>query len=139
MPIIIEIDPKRQYLTASYKGTVSDDEVIGAWKEVYEGGEWIPGMPELIDLSALDDAKVSHQGFREVSDYCSKVFRREQLRKVIVSIFAPRRFQRNLMKSYLMVNKKSPINTMLFNNFEDAKAFLEGCSHAFIQNKTHKI
>ncbi|BBO75525.1 hypothetical protein DSCW_29420 [Desulfosarcina widdelii] len=139
MPIIIEIDQKRQYLTASYKGTVSDDEVIGAWKGVYEGSEWTPGMPELIDLSALDDAKVTLQGFREVSDYCSEVFRRERLSNVIVSVFAPRRFQHNLMKSYRMVNKNSPVNTMLFNNFEDAKAFLEGCSHTFIQNEIQKM
>jgi PAS domain S-box-containing protein len=96
-------------------------------------------MPELIDLSALDDAKVTLQGFREVSDYCRKVFRRERLSNVIVSIFAPRRFQRNLMKSYRMVNKKAPLNTMLFNNFEDAKAFLEGCSHTFLQNEIQKM
>jgi hypothetical protein len=118
---------------------VSDDEVIGAWRKVYESDEWIPGMPELIDLSALDDAKVTLQGFREVSDYCSEVFRREGLSNVIVSVYAPKQFQRNIMTSYRMVNKKLPSNIKMFNNFEDAKAFSEGCSHAFIENEIQKM
>ena len=139
MPITIEIGEERKYLTTRFIGTVSDDEMIAAWKDVYDGDEWVPGMPELIDLSALEQSKITLQGFRRLSEYCCGVIRREGLDTIIVSVYVPNQCSRNLMLSYRIANKNKPLDIKMFNHIEDAKAFLEGYSHVVIQNEIQKV
>jgi len=139
MPIIIEVNDKRKYLTARFIGSVADDDLIGAWKEVYDGDEWVPGMPELIDLSAFEESKITLQGFKRLSEYCCDVIRREGLDTIIVSVYIPDQRFRNLMLSYRIVNKQAPLYIKLFNHIEDAKTFLNGYFHVIIQNEIQKM
>ena len=140
MTIIIEIDRKKKYLEAYYMGPVSDNELIESWKGFYESGEWIPGIPEFIDLSALDDnSKISPQGIKKLSEYCRNVFINEGLDIVIVSVYAPNQYSYSLMKSYQRVSRNSASIISIFNNRREAKSFIEGSSHATYQHKINNM
>ena len=131
MTIIIEIERRKKYLEAYYIGPVSDNELIESWKGFYESGEWIPGIPEFIDLSALDDnSGISPQGINKLSEYCKNLFINEGIDLVIVSAYAPNQYSYSLMKSYQRVSRNSPSIISIFNNIRESKAFIEGSSHA---------
>lgn len=62
MPIIIGIDQIRKYMTAGAIGELSDEDLLDAWQSIVDGDAWVPGMPQLIDLGALEASPVTLQG-----------------------------------------------------------------------------
>ena len=125
MPIRIKIDPNERTLTCHYMGKVTDEELLRAWKKTYEDDAWSPGMPELIDLSKLDDTRVTTAGMQRLIEYCRSVYRREGLDKVRVSVYAPQPLLGlGLLRMYQSISENSAETISIFSDYGEARAFL---------------
>lgn len=54
MPITFSVNQDDGYLTAAYTGKITDDDLLDSWTDFFQGGNWVPGLNELVDLSQAD-------------------------------------------------------------------------------------
>lgn len=87
MPVTIKVNHDNKYALCRYIGNIKDDELLASWKNFYESDDWIPGMPELIDLSEFEN--ITSNGLQLLADYCEKVYLQAGLEEVEVSVMHP--------------------------------------------------
>lgn len=125
MPVEIQIHPEQGYLTCRYVGDVSDGELIAAWKQAYESEAWVPGMPELADLSELGNATLTATGLQRLADFCRDTYRKHGVKSVRVVVYAPHPAGFGIVRMYQAFSEQSPEDVFVTKDLEEAKALAQ--------------
>jgi hypothetical protein len=87
MPISYLIDNQNNCLEVVCRGLITDREVLQARLDYLSGADWIPGMPELVDLSEADFSGVTPAGIEQIAGIVDQVYRANGLTRVKVAVY----------------------------------------------------
>jgi hypothetical protein len=124
MPIQIEIHNEECCLIVRCIGEVADEELIEAWSAAYGSKDWVPGMPELVDLSKLEGGQITAEGIRKLEEYCQRVYLENGLSEVKVAVYAPHPLGYGLTRMYQALVNGSPEQVFVTKDLDKARAFI---------------
>ncbi|MGA7276837.1 MAG: hypothetical protein WBW79_02765 [Desulfocapsaceae bacterium] len=87
MPISYLINTTYNYLEVVCRGLITDREVLEARLDCLSGADWVPGMPELVDLSKADFSKVTPAGIEQIAGIVDRIYRANGLTRVKVGVY----------------------------------------------------
>ncbi|HTM44316.1 MAG TPA: hypothetical protein VL137_05145 [Polyangiaceae bacterium] len=125
MPLCIEIHKAEGFLTCRYIGDVTDGELYDSWKAAYESPDWVPGMPELADLSELGHASVTLAGLQRLAEFCRATYERHGVSKVKVIVYAPQPAGYGIVRMYQAFSELSPEEVIVTKDLDQAKALAQ--------------
>ena len=128
MPVSFKLNPKSNYVLAKFFGVLTDTDVMDAYVTFYEGGKWIPGTNELVDLSEADVSPITVDGLVSLADYTEKFFRQHNVENQKTAIYAPGDLPFGLARMYSSLAASSPEKIRVFRSFYDAEGWLESNS-----------
>lgn len=115
-------------MTCRYVGDVSDSELITAWRHAYADEAWVPGMPELADLSELGNTTVTAAGLQRLADFCRDTHRKHGVQNVRVVVYAPHPAGFGIVRMYQAFSEQSPEDVFVTKDLEEAKALAQRSS-----------
>jgi hypothetical protein len=119
MAIKHKIDEKRGFVLSTLVGAISDDDLIAAYRELYEDQRWKPGYKEVVDLRRAEMEGVTGEGLRRLSalveHYVPK--RSDQFKTALV---ASDELPFGLGRMYEAISAESPENAMVFKKLDQA-------------------
>ena len=124
MPITFETRRHDGYFIATLVGPVTDAELLDAYREYHETGEWVAGLNELTDLSLADFSKVTTAGLRNLADYTDNLFRATGVAATRTAIYSPRDLPFGLARVYEVLAEGSPEDVRVFRDRSAAEAWL---------------
>ncbi len=87
MPISYLINTKYNCLEVVCRGLITDREVLEARLDYLSGADWVPGMPELVDLGAADFSKITPAGIEQIAGIVDQIYRANGLTRVKVGVY----------------------------------------------------
>ena len=124
MSITFTINHKNNYFVSSFKGIVTDDELLNSFKSFYESELWTPGMNELTDLSEGDASQITTDGLRKFSIFTKQVFRKNEVEFSKTAVYAPKDLPFGLSRMYEVMIAESPEHFHVFRDLDKAKRWL---------------
>ena len=124
MSITFTINHKDNYFVSSFKGIVTDDELLNSFKSFYESELWISGMNELTDLSEGDASQITTDGLRIFAIFTEQVFIKNEVKFSKTAVFAPKDLPFGLSRMYEVMIDESPENFCVFKDIDKAKRWL---------------
>ena len=125
MPIKFTIVKERNYFIAKWEDKINDAEIIEAYREFFEGDEWVPGMNELADFSQSNLADVKSQAFERLGQYIHKIYKENNMANMKCASYAPEDLAFGLLRLYeLITDDDSPETTKVFKNIDEAEQWL---------------
>ena len=116
MPIKFSIDRENQVLRSIFVGEISDSDQLQAYKALFAGEDWVPGYPEIVDLTRADMSKTTSHGLKEVSIICAKAFSRHGITFCPTAVVAPEDLQFGIARMYSGLTGESPESVKVFRN-----------------------
>ena len=124
MSITFTVNHKDNYFVSSFKGIVTDDELLNSFKSFYESELWTPGMNELTDLSEGDASQISTDGLRRFAIFTEQVFIKNEVKLSKTAVYAPKDLAFGLSRMYEIMIDESPENFYVFKDIDKAKRWL---------------
>ena len=125
MPIKFTIVKERNYFIAKWEDKINDAEIIEAYREFFEGDEWVPGMNELADFSQSNLADVKSHTFEKLGQYIHKIYKENNMANMKCASYAPEDLAFGLLRLYeLITDDDSPETTKVFKNIDEAEQWL---------------
>ena len=115
----------RGYFISKYEGTISDEEVLNAYNDFFQGKEWRPGLNELADLSDANVSLITNQGISRLVELNKRVFKAHNIDSVKTAVYAPEDLPFGLARMYSILAEDSPENIDVFRDFFEAKSWIE--------------
>ena len=125
MPITFSINHENGYSIAKFKGRISDDELLNAYKSFYTGEDWRPGLNELVDFSDADLKEITIEGIRNLAKLAENVFKAHNIISVKTAVYAPKDFSFGLSRMYEAISFESPENVNVFRDILEAEMWLK--------------
>jgi hypothetical protein len=125
MTILFTVPGEVGYFVSRFEGTVSDDEMLEAYREFCEKGAWRPGMNELADLRHADLGRLTGEGLRRVAEYTEQLMRRSGVESSRLAIYAPRGLPHAFAEIYSALTIDSPERVHVFRDLSAAVQWLE--------------
>lgn len=124
MPITFTIKPELGYYISKYVGRLTDDDLIGPWKEFFESGEWVPGLNELADISELDGKEVSFDGIMRLARYLTSTLKDNCKSVIKVAVYSPHDLPFGLARMYEAMADESVQKVHVFRERGEAESWL---------------
>lgn len=124
MSITFRINHKDNYFVSSFKGLVTDAELLNSFKAFYESEQWVPGMNELTDLSEGDGSQLTIDGLQRLAIFTEQIFKKNAIKFSKTAVYAPEDLSFGLSRMYEGMIYESPENFQVFRNIEKAKSWL---------------
>jgi hypothetical protein len=99
MGITFTVHHDEGYYTAKFVGEITDDEMLTAYREFLENGEWVPGHGELSDLSELKGGGITGDGVRQLAAYIASQVSAHDITPTLV-VYAPHDLPYGLARMY---------------------------------------
>jgi hypothetical protein len=125
MPITFSINFDDDYLIAAYTGRISDEEMLASWKGFFQGGKWVPGLNELIDLSQADLTDITADGIEQLIDYAKTVYEKYNIPSVRIAVYAPENIHYGIARMYEALTFDSPQSADVFRSIQEAESWLK--------------
>ena len=125
MPITFSINLNDGYLTAAYTGKISDEEMMASWKSFFQGGEWIPGLNELADLSEADLTGITAGGLESLVSYAKTIYATHNIHSVKIAIYAPKPLHFGLARMYEAITYNQPQSVEVFRSLQEAVSWIK--------------
>lgn len=122
MSITFTAKQEHGYFISKYVGRLTDEDLIQAWKDFFERGEWIPCLNELADLSELDSRGITSQGIERLAEYAAPILKKHCKSAVKVAVYSPKDLSYGLSRMYEAMSDESTQKIYVFR--ERAKAEL---------------
>jgi hypothetical protein len=124
VPVQIDIHHEEGYMSAYYIGQVTDDELLEGWKTFYEGPDWVPGLPTLLDLSQTKAAKLTAQGIQRLVGYYKRIYEEHGLSDIKVAIYAPTPLEYGLTRMYQALTDEHLQKVLVSRDMNEARDYL---------------
>jgi len=124
MSIEFTVEGTGGFFTARFVGGVTDEELINAYTQFFEGDEWCPGMNELVDHSEFSGNLFTTEGLQRVARFAEQHYQQHGVSAVKTAIFAPRDLPFGLSRIYEALTRKSPETVMVFRQRQNAVDWL---------------
>lgn len=127
MPIAFKVKAKSGYFVTTYRGHISDEEHILAFKRFFTGGEWNPDMNELAIASEANSSSISHESLRDLIMFKNRHYVEHNVKHVKIAIYAPGDLAFGISRMYDMITEaeESPEEIMAFRNIREAIRWLK--------------
>lgn len=112
------------YLHAIYTGHISDDELMQAWKTLFEDEQWVPTLNFLIDISQADTSTITREGIQRLAYYTQTILEKHGIPSIKAAVFAPRDLQFGLSRVYEALAAQSSETKQVFRSMSEAVAWL---------------
>ena len=111
-------------LVTTWSGSVTDSEMVAAYRAAYADHRWAPGFNEVTDMRTADVRSISADGLRRVRAVVA-----ESLAGFTGSfktaVLAPSDLQFGVSRMYEMMAAESPEAVRVFRDVDEAAAWLE--------------
>ncbi len=124
MPITFTVNPEQGYYISKYAGRLSDDDLIGPWKEFLAEGGWAPGLNELADISELDGDGITLDGIMRLANFVAAILKKKSKSVIKVAVYSPDDLSFGLARTYEAVSDDSIQEVHVFREREEAEAWL---------------
>ena len=124
MSITFTINHKDNYFVSSFKGIVTDDDLLNSFKSFYESELWISGMNELTDLSEGDASQITADGLRRFAIFTEQIFRKNGVEFSKTAVYSPKELSFGLSRMYEVMIDESPEHFHVFRDIDKAKRWL---------------
>ncbi len=124
MTILFSINQNKGYFTSKYEGSISDSELLCAYKDFFQGGEWVAGLNELCDLSEANLINITSKGLEALADYTEEIYKQNGHEKVKTAEYAPKDFHFGIARMYSAMADESRENVKVFHEIKDAENWL---------------
>jgi hypothetical protein len=104
---------------------ISDEELLASWRGFFQGGEWIPGLNELADLSQADLSDITSAGLESLVSYAKTIYARYNIRSVKIAIYAPKPLHFGLARMYEAITFKHPQSAEVFRDMQEAVSWVK--------------
>jgi hypothetical protein len=121
MPILHTINEELGVVLSTWMGSVSDDNVVEAYRQLYMDKRWKPGYHEIADMRDVDVSGLTGKGVREVSAMVES-YTRGKCERFKTAVIASEDLPFGLARMYEAVSDESPESVRVFR---DVKAALE--------------
>jgi hypothetical protein len=106
-------------------GKITEKELLGEYKQFFEGGEWIPGSSELVDLSEADLSEISTNGVLKFVSFNESVYKKNNVTSTKTAVYAPNDFPFGLARMYSFLADESPETVHVFRDLQTAEMWLK--------------
>lgn len=124
MPITFTVNNTDRYFVSSFKGIVTDDELVNSFVEFYESEQWTPGMNELTDLSEGDASLITTDGLQKLAIATEQIFVKNEVKYSKTAVYAPKDLAFGLSRMYEVMIDESPEHFRVFRDIDEAKRWL---------------
>ncbi|WP_455375273.1 hypothetical protein [Kaarinaea lacus] len=124
MPITFTVNNADKYFVSSFKGAVTDDELVNSFIEFYESEQWTPGMNELTDLSEGDASQITTKGLQKLAVVTEQIFLKHEVKYSKTAVYAPKDLAYGLSRMYEVMIDESPEHFCVFRDIDEAKKWL---------------
>ena len=121
MPITYSYN-SRGYLDVKMTGSITDSEILESRVNYFSETEWIPGLPELIDLSQADFEKVTPNGLKKIAAFSDQLLQANKVKMLKLAVYAPDMLPAVLIS--LFADEQSVEKLRVFNDKEEALSWL---------------
>ncbi len=127
MPISFKVNARSGYFVTTYRGHISDEDHILAFKRFFTGGEWIPDMNELAIASEANSSSISLESLRGLITFKNRHYEEHNVKHVKIAIYAPGDLAFGISRMYDVITEteQSPEEVMAFRNIREAIRWLK--------------
>lgn len=123
MPISYRFHTDRNLLVTRYRGTVTDDEFVATYREIYEHPDAKPGLSELVDLRDVSSVQTSARAMRLVTGLVQQ-FHGEAAEQMRTAVLASTDLEFGLSRMYQAIAAETPEHVEAFRDGAEALAWL---------------
>ena len=127
MPISFKVKARSGYFVTTYRGHISAEDHILAFKRFFTGGEWIPDINELAIASEVKATSISLESLRDLIMFKNRHYEEHNVKHVKIAIYAPGDMAFGISRMYDAVTEAeaSPEEVMAFRNIREAIRWLK--------------
>lgn len=127
MPVTFSTNHEDGYFVSKFKETISVEELLHNYRDYFLGGEWIPGLNELVDMSDADMREITTEGTERIVALYESLLKTHKILSVKTAVYAPEDLPFGISRMYSMIAEisESPENVAVFRNFLEAKEWLK--------------
>jgi hypothetical protein len=119
MPILHTINEELGVVLSTWVGSVSDENVVGEYRQLYDNKRWKPGFHEIADMRDVDVSGLTGKGVREVS-MMVEGYTAGKCEGFKTAVIASEDLPFGLARMYEAVSNESPESVMVFRTVEAA-------------------
>lgn len=124
MPITFTVIEDDCYFMAEWKGPITDEEMLSAYRDFFAGEKWLPGLNELADLSAAELSAVSTAALRKLALLIESTCTDCGVAAMRCAAYAPADLSFGLLRMYEVFCDYSPETTKTFRDRRAAEEWL---------------
>ena len=124
MPISFSMDSENKIVRSVFTGMITDKVQEKAYQELYSSDFWIPGYPELVDLTQADFAQATSQGLMKVAQISEDAMRKHGVQFSPTAVVAPANLQYGIGRMYSGIAGNSAETVKVFRNESKAIAWI---------------
>ena len=125
MPIIFDVDESKPYMTVTFLGKITDEDLFNYWKDFLDSPRWVPGLNELGNLEEADLSELTFEGIEKSMLYMAEKYARHNVQNK-VAVYAPTDLPYALSSMYTSIVKDPLGNIHVFRVLDNAVAWLLG-------------
>lgn len=123
MPVIFKINAESGYFIATWTGSITDAELLAAYKDFIGGEEWSSGLNELTDLSQASFDNITSSGLKALGEYAEKIYLENET-FVKTAAYCPSDLPFGMTRIYQSLSEDSPENVKIFRERHEAESWL---------------
>ncbi len=124
MPITFRVIEEKCCFIAEWKGPITDEDLLSAYRDFFAGDEWRPGLNEPADLSAADLSAVSTAALKKLAVLIEGTYTDSGVAAMKCAAYAPADLSFGLLRMYEVFCDHSPETTKTFRDRRAAEAWL---------------
>jgi hypothetical protein len=132
MSITFELNYNRRYFISTWAGVINNGEMLAAYKDLFEGDKWHPGLNELADISQASLFNITSVGLCQLAIYTQQVYVMSEHASVKTSahcpketsVYCPLVLPLKLSVVFELWANESVESIKLFRDFHEAESWL---------------